>query len=215
MIDCNLQATAATPASAKKTPRSSSSSSKRTNNQVATIADRHFNNQSLKELGTMAFMRKMTLVLTPEIISRLGNKWYSAVNKPFVCGMLRNMVLNYNYEGYAAIYDKMRAVEPRQEGNIATRFLRTGQHAARGHRQQVAALVARLFAQTEDLEMEYIKESVFGVVSGAPIMRDDHPALQDLFKTQTGAFRFVESFSVPSFDSQCTRSCTQMRNSLE
>ena len=135
----------------------------------------------------MAFMRRMTLLVTPEIIARIGNKWYSAVNKPYVTSMLRSLVMCINYEGYGPIYDMMRAIDSKEEGAIATRFLRTGQHAARDHREQVAAIVARLFLQTDDLEMEHIKQSVFGVASGAPIMAVDHPALQELFKTQTGA----------------------------
>ena len=35
-------------------------------------------------------------------------------------------------------------------------------------------------------EMDYVKESVFGVSGVAPIMAKDHPALQELFKTRTG-----------------------------
>ena len=39
-----------------------------------------------------------------------------------------------------------------------------------------------------DLEMDYVKESVFGNCGVAPIimMAKDHPALQELFKTRTG-----------------------------
>ncbi len=84
--------------------------------------------------------------MTLKIISRLGNKWYSAVIEPYVCGMLSNMVLKYNYEGYATINYKMRAVERKDEAENATRFLCTGQHAAQEHREQVAALVAHLLA---------------------------------------------------------------------
>ena len=157
----------------------------------------------------------MTLLVTPEIIARIGNKWYSAVNKPYVTSILRSLVMCMNYEGYGAIYDMMRACDHKEEEAIATRFLRTGQHVARDHREQVAAIVARLFLQTDDLEMEHIKQSVFGVASEAPIMAVDHPALQELFKTQTGVLYLALQCIWPSLDSQCTRSCRQMRNSPE
>ena len=93
----------------------------------------------------MAFMHRMTLLVTPEIIARIGIKWYSAVNKQYVASMLRSLVMCINYESYPAIYDKLRAINAREKIAIATRFLRTEQHAARDHREQVAAIVARLF----------------------------------------------------------------------
>ena len=59
-------------------------------------------------------------------------------------------------------------------------------HAARQHHEHVGAIVARLFDQTTDLEMEFIKLEVFGVDGGAPIMAKEHSALQELFKLNAG-----------------------------
>ena len=75
--------------------------------------------------------------------------------------MLCGTVMAANFDGYAEIYDKMRAVDPKKENHILRRFTRTSQHAARQHCENVGELVARLFAQTTDLEMDYVKESVF------------------------------------------------------
>ena len=83
----------------------------------------------------------------------------------------------------------MRIVEPIQpkaEDDILRRFMRTSTHAARNHRERVGAIVARLFEQTTDMEIEFIKAEVFGVEGGAPIMAKDHPALQELFKLNAG-----------------------------
>ena len=52
--------------------------------------------------------------------------------------------------------------------------------------KRVGAIVARLFEQTNDVEMEFIKAEVFGNEGGAPIMAKDHPALQELFKLNAG-----------------------------
>ena len=57
-------------------------------------------------------------------------------------------------------------VEPKAEEDILcsltrTGFTRTGSYATRQHRENVGALVTRLFVQTDDLEMEYIKLEVF------------------------------------------------------
>ena len=64
--------------------------------------------------------------------------------------------------------------------------MRTSSHAARDHWKRVGAIVTRLFEQTTDREMEFIKAEVFGVEGGAPIMAKDHPALQELFKLNAG-----------------------------
>ena len=68
-------------------------------------------------------------------------------------------------------------VEPQAEEDILRRFTRTSSHAARQHRENVGVLVSRLFVQTNDLEMEYIKLEVFRVEGGAPITAKEHPAL--------------------------------------
>ena len=75
-----------------------------------------------------------------------------------------------NIDSYCEIYDKMWIVEQKAED----------------HRERVGAIVARLFEQTTDMEMEFIKAEVFGVDDGAPIMAKDHPALQELFKLNAG-----------------------------
>ena len=74
----------ATPASAAKTPRSSSKSSSKKKpkgkaSPAASIVV--FRNQSLTELGINALMRRITNMTTPEVISRICNKGYAAVNK--------------------------------------------------------------------------------------------------------------------------------------
>ena len=153
----------ATPASAAKTPRSSSKSSKSSSKKqpkgkasaVATIEV--FRNQSLAEFGPHAFMRRITNMITPEVISRIDNKWYAAVNKGSLGSMLRAAVLTCDIGCYGAIYDQMRAVEPKHEADIIRRFTRTGQHAGRDHREQVAKIVASPFAKTNDMEMEHVK----------------------------------------------------------
>ena len=150
-------------------------------------------------------------MITPEDVSRISSKWYAAVNKGSLGTMLRAAVLTGNIGGYGSIYDQMRAVEPNHEANIIQRFTRTGQHACRDHREQVAKIVASLFA-TDDLEMEHVKQSVFGVPGGAPIIGYDHPAIQALFKTQTDVYHLTLRCNVYVIDSQCSHSCLQMKS---
>jgi hypothetical protein len=59
------------------------------------------------------------------------------------------------------------------------KFLSSGQHAYRDHSDEVAAITVKLFDQTllADVEMLYIKETVFGVLEEAPLMDCTHPCL--------------------------------------
>jgi hypothetical protein len=60
------------------------------------------------------------------------------------------------------------------------KFLSSGQHASLiVAPEEVAAITVKLFDQTllADMEMLYIKETVFGVRDGAPLMDCTHPCL--------------------------------------
>jgi hypothetical protein len=56
---------------------------------------------------------------------------------------------------------------------------RCGQHTYRNHSDEVAAITVDLFKQTllADVEMLCIKETVFSVLDGAPLMDCTHPCL--------------------------------------
>ena len=111
------------------------------------------------------FLRRIAPVMTPECIARIGNKWYGAHNKTICANMMRAIVRYDNIQGLSKIYDRLRVNSPRAELEVVGRFLRSGQHAYRFHRDSAAALVVSLFQQTppDDVEMLYIKETVFGV----------------------------------------------------
>jgi hypothetical protein len=59
------------------------------------------------------------------------------------------------------------------------KFLSRGQHAYHSHHNEVAAITVKLFDQTllADVEMLYIKETVFGVLDGAQLMDCTHTCL--------------------------------------
>jgi hypothetical protein len=124
--------------------------------------------------------------MTPECIARIGNKWYGAHNKTICANMMRAIVRYDNIQGLSKIYDRLRVNSPRAELEVVGRFLR-GQHAYRFHRDSAAALVVSLFQQTppDDVEMLYIKETVFLVRGGAPLMDRTHPCLVALAAVYT------------------------------
>ena len=84
----------------------------------------------------------------------------------------------------ASSYPRLQANSPKEELSVIKRILRSGQHAYRQHRDLTAKDVLELFMQTApaDIEMLHVKEAVFGVLDGAPILAEGHPALIELFQ---------------------------------
>ena len=161
-----LQATSAISAKTKKSESRNSSAKKPKALAASVVPVRVFQNQTLNEMGgTQSFLRRISVLRTPEAVARLGNRWYAATNKGSLASMPRGIVIASNFEGHGEIYDKMRAVNPKQETSILRRFTRTSQLATRQHSENVQS-VARLFAQTTNLKMEHVKETVFGVGGG-------------------------------------------------
>jgi len=131
--------------------------------------------------------------MTPSLVARLGNKWYAAYNKYKAASIMRNIVTSEDIFGMASSYPRLQANSPRDELLVVRRILRSGQHAYRKHRDFTAHVVLELFQQTApgDIEMLHVKEAVFGVKNGAPLLDEGHPALIELFQNFQGIFQRV------------------------
>ena len=55
-------------------------------------------------------------------------------------------------------------------------------------------IVPSNFAQSNDLEIQHVKQSVLGLPRGEPIMGSNHPVVQALFKTQTCVYHLALQF---------------------
>jgi hypothetical protein len=127
--------------------------------------------------------------ITPELIARLGAKWHGAHNKAAAANVMRNAVIALDLNGLAASYDDLAAADKKMEIEVVTRMLRSGQHAARQHRERTAALVRELFAQTpaDNEALRDVKLNVFGVEDGKPIMDPKkHPVFPALHRVYAG-----------------------------
>ena len=148
---------------------------------------------TLRSKCDAAFIRKVMPIMTPTLVARLGNKWYAAYNKYKAASIMRNIVTSEDIFGMAGTYSRLQANSPREELLVIKRILRSGQHAYRKHRDFTARHVLDLFKQTapSDIEMLHVKEAVFGVLDGARILAEDHPALSELFQNFQGTFQRV------------------------
>ena len=145
----------------------------------------------LDQFATHSVMRRLSSAITAQVIARIGVRWHNAHNKGLIASIIRDHIIQHDMEGIANEYDDLRKSCPAGENTMVTSFLRTGQHAARQHRENVAKIVASLFKSTPtDAALVHVKKEVFGVEGGGPIMKNDHPAIQELLALPKGDFCF-------------------------
>jgi hypothetical protein len=115
---------------------------------------------------------RVILSITPELIARLGAKWHGSHNKAAAANVMRNAVILEDMNGLAASYDDLTVADEKADIDAVTRMLRSGQRAARQHRERTAALVREHYAQTppDNAALRDVKLNVFGVEDGKPIM---------------------------------------------
>ena len=116
-------------------------------------------------------------------------RWWNAHCNSQVTNVLREVVVKNNLGQFGSSYDTLREAKPASELAVL-RILRTShQHAAKHHHKRTAAIVAKLFRQTKDPAVNYVKSKVFGIEDGAPILGEDHPLVQALKATlPSGAY---------------------------
>ena len=140
-----------------------------------------------KKRADGGIVNKIQPLLVPQLVSRFGLRWHNATVNCQVASILRNIVISHDVGGYAEHYDSLRAAAPEAEMKLV-RHLRDSQaHAARNFRERIQYLVAALFNQSTDEAVNYVKQTVFGVSNGNPILSDDHPVVVAMLATHEGA----------------------------
>ncbi len=90
--------------------------------------------------------------------------------------------------GVFAHWDAL-ALQSQKSNNVqvlAVKFSGSHAHAAANHQAHIRDLLKRLFLQTPagDIKMQFIRDEVFRIEDGAPIMAYDHPAIKEMFEQQ-------------------------------
>ena len=111
---------------------------------------------------------------------------------PAIASIIRYHLVYNDVDGLAGSYDSLRYKSPKAELNLLNRWVRSGQNAARGHREKVAEIISSLFKDTpHDEALVHVKKSVFNVDGGSAIMTPNHPAMIELLsqpKDDTASF---------------------------
>ena len=153
--------------------------------------------------------------IVPEIIARIGMRWWNASCATVAGSVVRNDVIKHNLGNFGSIFDELHDALPKSLQALLRQLRISQGHAGKQHRDRVAEGVASLFHQTADPQTTWVKEAVFGVKDGAPILSDEHPVMLELLKGPISKGALVPSLAlmpqagtlIPS-DLPCRREAT-------
>ena len=93
---------------------------------ASVVPVRVFQNQNLLEMGgSQSFLRRISGMMKPEAVSRIGDEWHAATNMGALGSILRCIVKAQNIDGYGEIYYMMQMVESKADEAILRSFTRT------------------------------------------------------------------------------------------
>jgi hypothetical protein len=124
--------------------------------------------------------------LVPRMIAAAGYRWHNSVSRDLLIQQLRQLTIEKG--GVYVHWDALEAWSPGNNNAIAVArtMAQSHAHAARNHWAAVAGAVSRLFVNTPDSVPEnkilnFVKEEVFGISDGLPIIDKDHPVMVEMF----------------------------------
>ena len=147
------------------------------------------------------------------MITRIGMRWWNASCATVAGSVVRNDVIKHNLGNFGSIFDELHDALPKSLQALLLQLCISQGHAGKQHRDRVAEGVASLFHQTADIQTNWVKETVFGVKDGAPILSDEHPFMQEVLKGPIPKGALVPSLALmpgtltPS-DRPCRREAT-------
>ncbi len=120
------------------------------------------------------------------MIAAAGYRWHNSVSSDILIQQLRQLTI-----AKGGVYIHWDALEALSPGNsnakaVARTMAQSSALAARNHRAAVAGAVFPLFVNTPDSVpknkiLNFVKEEVFRIRDGLPIMDKDHPVMVEMF----------------------------------
>jgi hypothetical protein len=125
--------------------------------------------------------------LVVRLIAKIGYRWNNATSAGIAVQIVRDIVVNKNIAGYGELYDDLGKQNQKAELKMMAKLRTSHQHALANHRSYVRELISDLFEVSYDAKINFIKESVFGVADGAPIIDMDHPVVKGMIRSVRGS----------------------------
>ena len=136
-----------------------------------------------------SFIRDIQKDLVPRCIAYSGYRWHNSLCRPEMLQILRHVTMLK--EGVYIHWDALNARSEKgtDAKALGVKIAASHAHATRMHKGYVRETVAKLFRDTpNDEKLCFVKEEVFGIKNGAPIISPDHPVMREMFEQPiTGA----------------------------
>ena len=128
------------------------------------------------------YIRDIQKELVPRVIAYSGFRFHNSLCRPEMLQILRYITIRkggvyVHWDALAARSEKGKDVRA-----LGIKLANSHAHAARKHSVYVMEQVAKLFRATpNDKKLCFVKEEVFGIADGGPIIGPDHPAMLEMF----------------------------------
>jgi len=134
----------------------------------------------LGKLDDQGTMRKIQAGCVAWLVNLLGIRWSSSVCRAQVAPIVQYLVLRHELGGIDSSdkYSACKNANPRSEFHFLQSIQQTQNKTAKQHRDKIRELVMEFFTATSDKMINTIKQEVFDVADGAPIVGRDHPVVQ-------------------------------------
>ena len=127
------------------------------------------------------YIRDLQKEVVPRMIAVAGYRWHNSVNRETLIQILQYLTIRRG--GVYTHWDTLQARSTRLNGAavLANQFAKSHAHAAGSHQALVRTAVAKLFQDTpNDKKLNFVKEEVFGITDGRPIIGPDHPVVVEM-----------------------------------
>ena len=130
------------------------------------------------------YVRDIQKDLVPRMIAHSGYRWHNAAARYEMNRILRNLTIRKGgvYIHWDALAARSHNLRTNNEKALAAKIAASHAHAARNHQEYIKRAVSKLFQATpNDIKLCFVKEEVFGIADGGPIIGADHPVMTEVF----------------------------------
>jgi hypothetical protein len=130
------------------------------------------------------YVRDIQKDLVPRIIAHSGYRWHNAVVRNEMIQILRFLTIRKRgvYIHWDALAARSVGLTSNNVSALGRKIAASHAHAARNHQAYVNRAVYKLFQATpDDMKLCFVKEEVFGIADGGPIIGADHPVMTEVF----------------------------------
>jgi len=136
------------------------------------------------------YIRDIQKDLVPRIIAHSGFRWHNAVARNEMIQILRSLTIRkggvYVHWDALAARAQSQQLKSSNAKALGKKIAASHAHAARNHQAYVARAVWKLFQDTPDNQkLCFVKEEVFGITDGGPIIGPNHPVILEMLTTPT------------------------------